>query len=86
MSRKVRLLTTPACLLCHDLRVRLERAAPLLGVTVDVVDLADEPDGDVYAERVPVVIDRGVVVAEGRVGALRMMATLARTWLPRSSR
>ncbi len=81
------LYTRPQCHLCAVAEPRVRRAAILIGMAVQTVNIDDQPDLAVdYGLRIPVVEgSNGEVLAEGQFSTWRLWsAILRRRWGPRS--
>ena len=84
MRQPIRFVTTSECLLCERGLTAVSRAAALFRMDVDVVDVGASADYAVYAERLPVVLSDGEVIAEGRIRSSSVLAALAKRRLLRS--
>ncbi|HVC39098.1 MAG TPA: glutaredoxin family protein [Candidatus Dormibacteraeota bacterium] len=74
---RLELLTRRSCPLCETARVHLLQIASTWGLEVAEFDIDDDPDllGQ-FTDRVPVVLRRGEVMAEGRFSLAQLAAAL----------
>ena len=76
-SNSLRFVTRAGCTLCEKAQPSVVAAAKRAGLTVEIVDVDEDPELlAVFGDRVPVVLDgAGNVLAEGRIS--RVTATAA---------
>ncbi len=79
MRRSITLLTRAGCHLCAETAPRVRRAARMLGIAVDVVDVDAAGLSGEYGSLVPVVLGPGGErLASGRIGTAALLGRLLR--------